>query len=55
MQYLITFKDETHPPFLTKWFDKENHWSDGMIVYDLVNNKWTRNGEDWMGIVEDHL
>ncbi len=55
MQYLITTKD--NPPFLTKWFDAENNFNSelGMVVYDLINNKYTTNGIDWADIEFDHL
>lgn len=53
MQYLITSKD--HKPFLTKWFEAENHFSDGMIVYDLINHCYTTDGIVWLKIESDHL
>lgn len=54
MRYLITFTDGT-TPFLTKWFDRENHFTENMIVYDLEFNQYTTNGVDWLQIEEDHL
>ncbi len=55
MRYLITTK--TGAPFLTKWYMPENHFNSGlgMIVYDLIEYKYTTNGTDWQDIEEDHL
>ena len=46
-----------HKPFLTEWFDSENHFNPeiGMIVYDLVEKKYTSDGKEWHEIEEDHL
>jgi hypothetical protein len=56
MRYLIT-TNEKHQPFLTKWFDPENHFNPdiGMIVYDLVEEKFTTDGVNWNDILIDHL
>lgn len=43
MQYLITIPG--HEPFTTKWYQYENHYTEGMVVYDLINQE----------IVIDHL
>lgn len=55
MRYLIT--TDGYEPFLTKWFDPDNHFNAeiGMIVYDLVYNKYTTNGYNWIDIEFDHL
>jgi len=55
MRYLITTKD--YSPFLTKWFDAENNFNADleMIVYDLVENKYTTDGKKWHEIEIDHL
>jgi len=53
MRYLITTKE--HEPFLTKWFDPENHFIPGMIVYDLEEIKYTTDGNNWHEIKVDHL
>lgn len=55
MRYLITTKK--NPPFLTKWFESENHFNKdiGMIVYDLIENKFTSDGIHWYDIEIDHL
>lgn len=52
MNYLITGNFQ---PFFTNWFDKENHYRDGMIVYDLINFKYTEDGDNWIAIPVDHL
>ena len=58
MRYLITTK-ETQSPFLTDWFEPENHFNPevavGMIVYDLHKNKFTTDGKTWKEIEVDHL
>ena len=54
MRYLITTK-ESQSPFLTKWFDLENHFNKDMIVYDLLENKYTTDGKKWQNIEVDHL
>lgn len=54
-QYLIT--TTTQPPFLSHWFDPENHFNAevGMVVYDLTNCQFTTDGKTWEDIAEDHL
>jgi hypothetical protein len=56
MRYLIT-SNEAKSPFLTKWYDFENHFNEeiGMIVYDLVELKFTTDGKTWFDIEIDHL
>ena len=55
MRYLITTNDQ--PPYLTDWFDAENHFNAevGMVVYDLAKGIYTTDGEKWDQIEEDHL
>lgn len=53
MRYLITTIEET--PFLTEWFEPENHFSEGMVVYDLYKNKYMTDGKTWLTIEYDHL
>jgi len=56
MRYLITYHNgET--PFLTNYFDPENHWNDklDMVVYDLATNQYMEDGWRWKIIEEDHL
>jgi len=59
-QYIIL--NEGHPPFLTDYFDPENHEpADGseQTVIDLTTMKYRRNhGEnagEWFHLEEDHL
>lgn len=55
MQYLIV--TSSHEPFLTKWFDAENHFNkdDDMVVFDLWTERYTTDGKTWLPIPEDHL
>jgi len=55
MRYLITTKESQ--PFLTDWFDSENHFNKEveMIVYDLVKHQFTIDGVNWLPIEIDHL
>ena len=56
MRYLVTTK-EAYAPFLTEWFDYENHFNPdlGMVVFDLLNCKYTTDGKNWVDINIDHL
>lgn len=56
MRYLITTK-KIKMPFLTDRFHPESHFNPdiGMIVYDLVQCKFTTNGRTWYDIAIDHL
>ena len=53
MKYLI-YKPE-HEPFYTNWFDAENNFAEGMVVFDLINNSYTSDGIVWREIESDHL
>jgi hypothetical protein len=55
MQYLIT--TNAAPPFLTNWFDAENHFNPDveMVVYDLIHFVYTTDGHNWEPINIDHL
>jgi hypothetical protein len=55
MRYLITTKVKL--PFLTAWFDTENHFNPdvGMVVYDLCKNEFTTDGKTWQKLEVDHL
>lgn len=52
MNYLILHNNEA---FYTNWYDKENNYVDGMVVFNLLSNEFTTNGEDWQPIIEDSL
>lgn len=53
-QYLITIEG-TNEPFTTNWFEYENHYVEGMTVYDLWNGRYTEDGINWKDLPEDHL
>ncbi len=55
MRYLVTMNG--NPPFLTKWFEYENHWQDNvnMAVCDLQNLTYTTDGKNWLPIETDQL
>lgn len=53
MRYLITQAD--HEPFITEWFNSENHYVKGMIVYDFLSLIYSVDGENWKDIIVDHL
>lgn len=55
MRYLITA--ENVEPFFTKWFEPENNFNEdiGMVVYDLVTEKYTYDGKTWHIIENDNL
>jgi hypothetical protein len=56
MRYLIT-TNNGNPPFLTNWYEYENHFNKeiDMIVYDLYKRTFTTDGETWKKIEIDHL
>lgn len=56
MRYLITYA-EIHTPFLTEWFQAENHWQEGvgMVVYDLQKEMFTTDGQNWRELEKDCL
>lgn len=55
MRYLVTTQHE--PPFRTFYFQSENHWRDGvgMVVYDLKESMYTKDGKTWRPIHKDAL
>jgi len=53
MRYLVTVPD--YAPFFTNNFEAANHWQDGMVVYDLKEERYTTDGEYWMAIEFDIL
>ena len=52
-RYLIV--DTAGPPFFSKDYDFENHYIDGMIVFDLLKQLYTKDGYRWVEIEVDHL
>ena len=55
IRYLITTND--NQPFLTEWFDPENNFNKdvGMVVYDMLLEVYTTDGDVWNDIMIDHL
>jgi len=53
MRYLVT--SANNEPFFTEWFDAENHFSPGMVVYDLQEGKYMATPGVWEGIETDSL
>ena len=55
MRYLITMNFIR--PFFTQHFDHLYKFYDnpGMVVYDLVNGKYTTNGNEWQDIIIGNL
>jgi hypothetical protein len=55
MRYLITTKCAF--PFLTDRFDAKNNFNGevGMVVYDLLERKFTTDGNVWHDIEIDEL
>lgn len=53
MQYLVIPKEGE--PFYTKWFDFPDKYIDGSTVFDLVNHRYTTDGQTWKLIEFDHL
>ncbi len=53
MNYLVT--EPGKEPFMTSWFDSENHFVEGMIVYYLPKEKYTTDGINWNNIKLDSL
>jgi hypothetical protein len=51
--YLIT--QPGTEPFLTKYFDPENHWQDGMVIFNCATSEYTTDGVNWQPLNEDHL
>lgn len=52
MEYLILHEGKA---FFTKWFQYENHYVKGMIVFNLVTCEYTTDGIIWKTIEWDHL
>lgn len=53
MTYLITTPN--NPPFLTYYYDFINHFTDGMVVYNLITKQYSYDGKTFIDIEEDHL
>jgi hypothetical protein len=51
--YLIT--QPGTEPFLTKYFDPENHWQSGMVVFNCATSEYTTDGTHWQLLSTDQL
>lgn len=52
MRYLIHLKNAA---YFTQLFDKENHFVNGMVVYDLHRKIFSTDGVTWKEIQDDTL
>lgn len=52
LMFLILFEGRS---YYTQWFNPENHFVDGMVVFNLSNHTFTKDGVIWEDIEEDHL
>jgi hypothetical protein len=53
VRYLVA--GTNHTPFYTNYYDMENFYTEGDIIFDLHTNKYCDDGEFWHDIEEDHL
>lgn len=51
MRYIIYQEGEI--PFFTFVFIPENHYLFGMVVFDLLRNKYTTDGYKWVNVEID--
>lgn len=52
MNYLILINGDA---FYTNWFDVENNYIDGMVVFNILSDSFTTDGQTWKEINEDSL
>lgn len=52
MNYLILIEGEA---FYTNWYDFENNYVPGMVVFNLLTHQYTTDGAFWEDIEQDHL
>ena len=52
-RYLVTMP--SHEPFYTDYFEPENHFTPGMVVYDLREYLHTTDGLNWTATAIDQL
>lgn len=52
MNYLILHEGNA---FYTNYYDKENNYVEGMIVFNLLSHTYTLDGDLWRDIDEDSL
>lgn len=53
MRYLVYIPGGE--PFFTNNFQPENHFVDGMVVFDTNYDKYTTDGKQWHDIPSDEL
>ena len=53
MKYLVMHPD--YSPFLTNWFDYQNHYIEKMVIYNLINQTYSRDGITWLELSIDNL
>lgn len=53
MKYLIYIPGSE--PFFTNWFEAENHFVEGMAVFNVHQYVYTTDGVNWHRITEDKL
>ena len=54
MKYLVCYTGNKDA-FFTNWFDAENHFVDGMVVFNVHQYVYTTDGTTWLPIKEDML
>jgi hypothetical protein len=53
MNYLILHEQSA---FYTNWYDRDNNYIEGMVVFNLYANLYTLDGGlNWVNILEDSL
>jgi len=52
MNYLILYNNKA---FYSSWFDYENNYAEGMIVFNISKHLYTIDGKNWIDIDFDHL
>lgn len=58
MRYLIIpppNNDELTNPFYSGRFESDNHFVEGMKVFDLHTGHYTINGTAWIELQQDHF
>jgi hypothetical protein len=55
MRYTVVLKNKE--VFYTDWYDFENNWTDEnyYLVINNISCQYTKNGQDWIDIQDDHL
>ena len=53
MEYLLIYPN--NKPFISVYYDYENHYVDGMLVFNLTNRTYSSDGINLKEIEADHL